>query len=96
MQTVEQQVGVEALEEWADHPVTEWLAKTIRDRADVAKTNRGLVFAPGDPQKTQENIAYLNGAIDELEDWYQALNSIVEPEEDHPLNSMTVEADDEQ
>ena len=93
--TVEEQVGAEALVEWLEHPMTAWLAATMRDRADVAKSNRGEVYYAGEPNKTQEIMCYLNGSRDELEEWYDALNVAANPDEAHPLNSMTVEESDE-
>jgi hypothetical protein len=95
MQTVEQQMGVEALNEWLDHPVTGWLAQVIQDRADFAVTSRANTFCPGEPNKTHERINYLNGSVNELNLIFGVLNENWEKDEQCPLNYLAVEADDE-
>ena len=95
MQSVEQQVGVEALNEWLEHPVTGWFAKTIQDRADEAVNNRANTFCPGEPNKTHERINYLNGAVNELNLIHGVLNENWEEDAACPLNWLVLEDEDE-
>jgi hypothetical protein len=95
MQTVEQEVGLEALNEWLEHPMTAWFVAAIESRADLAVNSRANAFYPGDPHKTHETISYLNGSVDELNAIYNAMNEDWEEGEECPLNSLPWDGDDE-
>ena len=95
MQKVEELVSKDAVTEWMEHPVTAWFAQTTIDRADFAIQNRANTFHPGDPNKTQEQISYLNGAIEELNLIYGVLNEEWAEDEACPLNYLALEPEDE-
>ena len=94
MQTVEQQLSREVVLEWLEHPVTAWFAVTLEERADFAVQNRANTFVPGEPQKTQERISHLNGAVNELNLLQGVLNENWEEDETCPLNYLVYEEDD--
>jgi len=95
MKTVEETAGNDALTEWLEHPVTAWFAQVIQTRADEAVVNRANVFYPGEPNKTQELISRLNGAVDELNAIWHSLNEVRSDSEIDPLNYLMVEAESE-
>lgn len=89
MQLIEKEVSKEAVLEWLEHPVTAWFAVTLGERADIAVEGRANTFAPGEPQKTQERISYLNGSVDELNLIHGVLNEEWDEGEICPLNYLT-------
>lgn len=95
MQTVEQLVGKDALEEWLESPVTAWFAEAILARADIAVQSRANTFYSGEPNKTQEWISYFNGAVEELNALYGALNENWIEGDECPLNVLMPEFEDE-
>jgi len=93
MKTVEEILGKEVVDEWFEHPVTGWLATVIEDRANLAITNRANTFCPGEPNKTHERISRFNGAADELNALFGALNDRWSEGEICPLNYLVPEDD---
>ena len=55
------------IEEWTENPVTEALKGLLETHLqDLEQTPAEDFYHPGEPQKTQEILANLNGAIDTL------------------------------
>ncbi len=56
------------IQEWTENPVTVELLKHITSEIAETEGARGIeCYIPGDPQKTQELMANLNGARDTWE-----------------------------
>ncbi len=52
----------EQIAEWADSPVNKYLIGLIEKYCLFLDESRGInAYCPGDPQKTQEKLATLNG-----------------------------------
>ena len=96
MQTVEEQLGKEALNEWYEHPVTAWFAKTIKGRADYATLTKAQVLIPGEPQRTQEIRSRADGALDELNALHGALSECWDESGECSLNFLVAEEPDEE
>jgi hypothetical protein len=58
----------ETMDEWYDHPVTAYFQGVIEARIQLAADSKTQVYYEGEPFKTQEHIARLGGALDELTD----------------------------
>jgi len=76
----------ELIQEWAEGPVNAYLIKLIEKYCLFLDESRGInAYCPGDPEKTQETLARLNG---EYFAWGEAIEvlkgelSIVMEEED--------------
>jgi hypothetical protein len=68
------QLSQEQVREWLESPVNEVLIKGIQNYVDELRQAKGVeVFHPFEPQKTQEVLAGLNGAIDSWEDILEVL-----------------------
>ena len=58
----------EQISEWTENPVTESLRKLVASQIEDIEANKGLsAYCPGEPQKTQELMAALAGAVDTWE-----------------------------
>ena len=55
-----------ALDEWYEHPVTEYYLEILKARVQECADNKVDVFYPGDPNRTQEDICFLRGGLEEL------------------------------
>lgn len=66
------------IEEWNEHPVTEWFVDALMQRAEDAQTTRMGVLFPGEPYRTQEAIVGLEHVIAEL----RFLNAVLKAEWD--------------
>lgn len=55
------------LEQWRESPVTVALAEIAKQEVKEFEDARGDAYSPFDPQRTQETMANINGAIDSLE-----------------------------
>ena len=74
------------VEEWTENPVTEALKSLLETHLkELEQTPRDEFYFPFEPQKTQEVLAGVNGAIDTLEHIINALEgdwSFFEEEEE--------------
>jgi len=63
------QVSEQQISEWLQSPVSKELVKRIEIYRDHLDSSKGLsAFHPFEPQRTQEVLANLNGAVDTWED----------------------------
>ena len=75
---------MEEIKEWAEHPITKLLDGCIENYIEELRYASGDSYAPFEPQRTQEIMANLNGSIDTLEYFREALQgdwSMFEAEE---------------
>jgi len=64
----------EQVKEWADSPVNAYLIKLIEKYCLFLNEQRGInAYCPGDPQKTQERLATLNGEYSAWGDFVELL-----------------------
>lgn len=62
--------------EWLRSPVTEQLKRIIDSRHQWLMEQRGSVFYPGEPMRTQETIVKMNGRVAENRDYRMSLDSV--------------------
>jgi len=56
----------EAMDEWYDHPVTAYYLEILNVRVQDYIDAKVDVFYPGEPFRTQEDIACYRGIVEEL------------------------------
>jgi hypothetical protein len=64
----------EQVEEWLEGEVTRYLRRLIQSKLDFTFRQRGEIFFPYEPNKTQEGKAMLLGAESALQDLLDAMD----------------------
>jgi len=79
------QISKKQIQEWTESPVTEFLRIGVTSYVDQMFAEMGDLFAPFEPEKTQERMASTFGTIDALEDMillFEGDFSFLEQEDD--------------
>jgi len=71
------QPSKQQIQEWAESPVNEFLVKAIEKYCVELNEGRGVnAYAPGDPHRTQESLALLNGELSAWGDIIEVLGGV--------------------